>query len=371
VKVFKVCHIISGDLWAGAEVVTYNLFKGLLKHQDIESSTIVLNEGRLSEEIRGLGIPVYVVNEREKSFLSLVSSIREVIRKMRPDVIHSHRYKENILAYIASRTKNGIRLISTQHGMPEVYGEKKNLRHRSISSMNFFLLSKCFHAVVAVSRDIQGILVTEYGFQNDRIRMIHNGIEIPKDPPAGREKGVFVIGSSGRLFPVKDYPLMVEVAKEVLKRIEEARFELIGDGPEMVKITALVKRYGLEKSFLLRGFEDSTSSFYSGIDIYLNTSVHEGIPMSVLEAMSHGIPVIAPKVGGLMEIIDEGVNGYLVEGRNAKDFAKRCVSLHENDMLRRRMGSAAQRKVASEFSMEHMAQRYYNLYMEEIKTHNH
>jgi len=205
--------------------------------------------------------------------------------------------------------------------------------------------------------------VEDLGFSRDRVIVIHNGVEVPLEMPVTAGKKFFVLGSAGRLVPIKDYPLMVEIAKEVSRETDRILFELAGEGPEMEKILRLVKRYGLEKSFLLRGFENNLSSFYSGIDLYLNTSIHEGIPMSVLEAMAHGIPVIAPKVGGLTEIIDDGVNGYLVEGRKVNVFAEKCISLYTNDTLRKEMGSAARKKIINEFSMEKMVREYYNLYM--------
>jgi glycosyltransferase involved in cell wall biosynthesis len=359
----RVCHIASGDLWAGAEVMTFNLLRGLMRFEDMDLSAIVLNEGRLAKEIRGLGIHVHIVDERKKSFLEICGKVRKLMVVNTPDIIHSHRYKENILAYLVSRTRRETKLITTQHGMQEIQRNGNSLKQSLVTKMNLLIMSRCFKKVIAVSEEMRKTFVEDLGFSRDRVIVIHNGVEVPLEMPVTAGKKFFVLGSAGRLVPIKDYPLMVEIAKEVSRETDRILFELAGEGPEMEKILRLVKRYGLEKSFLLRGFENNLSSFYSGIDLYLNTSIHEGIPMSVLEAMAHGIPVIAPKVGGITEIIDDGVNGCLVEGRNAKDFAKRCVSLYENDMLRKQMGSAARKKIINEFSMEKMVREYYNLYM--------
>lgn len=364
----RVCHIISGDLWAGAEVMTFHLLKGLRECNDLELSAILLNEGRLAKELRGLNISVEVFDESKMSFFQIILAIKKALNHRPPDVIHSHRYKENILAYLVSKTKKGIKLITTQHGMSEAEGNI-GLKHQLISKLNFFLLPRCFQNIVAVSKDIQKAFVNQYRFPEDKVKVIHNGIEIPEVSPIMKEKNSFVIGSSGRLFPIKDYPLMVEVAREILKKTNGIRFELAGDGPERLKIQDLIKKNGSGKIFHLRGFVDDISSFYKGLDLYLNTSIHEGIPMSVLEAMAHGVPVIAPKVGGLMEIIDDGVNGYLVDGRNVKDFVNRCIALFENDTLRKEMGSAARNKIINKFSMDQMAQKYYNLYLDVCKLH--
>ena len=134
----KVCHIISGDLWAGAEVMAYHLLKGLRPYGDLSITTaIVLNEGRLAEELRKQGITVNVVDESKSSFLNLFKIIKKILVQSPPDIIHSHRYKENFLAYLTSRSIHDIKLIVTQHGMPEVYGENSSLKQRLITKGNF------------------------------------------------------------------------------------------------------------------------------------------------------------------------------------------------------------------------------------------
>lgn len=278
--------------------MSYHLLKGLRAYNDLELSAILLNEGRLAEKVKKLGISVHVMDESKVSFLSILLKIRKILTRRHPDVIHSHRYKENILAYLMSRSIRHIKLIGTQHGMPEIYGGKTALRHRFTTKLNFFVLSKCFHRVVGVSQDIQEAFVQQHGFRENKVSVIHNGIEIPSTLPKKRIREAFVIGSSGRLFPVKDYPFMVEIAKTIREKTNHIRFQLAGDGPERPKLQQAIQGLGLNSAFELKGHTDDISGFYQGLDVYLNTSLHEGIPMSILEAMSFGLPVIAPKEGG-------------------------------------------------------------------------
>jgi glycosyltransferase involved in cell wall biosynthesis len=362
----NICHLISGDLWAGAEAMTLHLLKGLLRFDDLQLSAILFNEGKLAQKVRELNIPVVVVNETEIPFLKTFLIAKKVLNQLRPNIIHSHRYKENILAYLLSKTQKSTSLIETQHGMPEMYEngtEKSSIQHRIVSKLNFFILSKCFQNIVAVSKDIQEIFINQYDFSRDKVKVIYNGINIPEDITPLPQKDSFIIGSSGRLFPVKDYSLMVEVAREISRQNSDIRFELAGDGPESGKLERLIEKYGLQRTFATRGFLDHVSVFYRRLDLYLNTSLHEGIPMSVLEAMSFSIPVVAPDVGGLREIIDDGVDGYLVGSRNPKDFAEKCLTLYKNRSLRKQMGSAARDKVLSKFSLENMVRQYYSLYV--------
>lgn len=365
----KVCHIISGDLWAGAEVMSYHLLKGLMKYGDVKLLAIVLNEGRLAEEIRRLNIPVHTLDETKKSFLQILRDIKKIVVENSPDVIHSHRYKENILAYLVSRSIHGLGLIGTQHGMPEVNGEAVSLKHRLITKCNLFLLSRYFDRVVGVSHDIRDVLIDKGHFREGKVRVIHNGIEIPETFPDRSNSSAFVIGSSGRLFPIKDYPFMVEIAKKVLGKTDNIRFQLAGDGPERSKIQALIESYGLNGTFELKGHVENVSAFYRGLDLYLNTSIHEGIPLSVLEAMANGLPVVAPKVGGLTEIFDDGVEGYLIRERDPAAFAEKCLLLYEDNLLRRKMSQAARERVKQSFSVEKMVQQYYNLYVDTVLDH--
>ena len=358
----RVCHIISGDLWAGAEVVDYHLLKNLKKNEDIELSAILFNEGKLAYEIRSIGIPVDVLDERKRNFLQLVRDAGKIVIQRSPDIIHSHRYKENILAFLSSKYKSGIRLVSTQHGMPEYIGTEPDKKYMLLQKLNSTLLSKSFRKVITVSNEMQRVFINRYGFPENKIAVIHNGTDIINKPTVKRDREVFIIGSMGRIFPVKDFSLMVEIAREVCKEEDKIRFELAGDGPDREKIIDLIERYRLGNFFLLNGFVENLFNFYDNIDLYLNTSLHEGIPMSILEAMSYEIPIVAPNVGGMKEILNDGIEGYLVDGRDPKVFADKCLKLYKDKLLRQSMGFSAKEKVQNEFSNERMAREYFGLY---------
>ena len=358
----RVCHLVSGDLWAGAEVMGFQLLKSLKDFNDLDLSVIVLNRGRFAAEIENIGIPVDVVDEKQFGFTQLLERVKALIKKKRPDVIHCHLYKLNILAFLAARGKNAASLVSTQHGMPEFIGRKWNLKYFALNRINFFLLSRWFHATVAVSNNVRKALVEQYGFNEKRTFLIYNGAQESDAQSKERTGKNFTIGAAGRYFPVKDFPFMVEIARNALEMESAIRFEIAGDGPEKNRVAEMIRRYGIEESFLLRGFLDDVVPFYTGIDVFMNTSVHEGLPMSILEAMAHGLPIIAPEVGGLGEIIEDGVQGFLIKGRDPKVFANRCVQLYKDKQLRRQMGLAARKRMETVFSNRRMANDYFELY---------
>lgn len=367
----KILHIISDDLWAGAEVMASTLLRGLCQYADVKLSVIVLNNGRLADDLRACNLNVLVLDEQQRSFPVLVRMTRNFVRSNSPHIIHSHRYKENLLAFLASIGTCNPALISTMHGLPEVFDNRPLLLARFKSKLNFYLLSSSFAKTVAVSSEISNRLLDHYGFDDVRVKVIHNGVPSQKincNKCTSESRPYFTIGSSGRLFPVKDFPLLVEIARIITDQEPEVRFELAGEGPVRAQLESLLKSYGLQGRFILRGHVEDMEPFYAGIDLYLNTSLHEGIPMTILEAMSRGIPVIAPRVGGIREIITSGENGFLINGRDPRIFAERCLQLYRDMQLRRVISVAAREKVVCEFTDVKMVDSYYRLYGETYRS---
>jgi len=353
--------LTSGDLWAGAEVMALRLISGLAEEKGVEISAVLLNEGKLARKLNNLGIPIDVVDETRSNFFQINKRIHEILRKFKPDIVHTHRLKENILGYLASR-KSGLEipLLCTQHGLDE---PQLRLKWKLLSRVNLYILSRHFRNIVAVSEDIRITLSEKYDLPSEKLVVIHNGTEIPEEVTPDRGNHPFTIGSAGRFFPVKDYPFLVEVAAEVNRYAKDIRFELAGEGPDFVTVIERIQRYGLQDVFFLKGFVESMSGFYNGLDIYINTSMHEGFPMSVLEAMSHGLPVVAPKEGGIKEAVTDGVHGFLIEGRDPKRYAQKCLAIYQDRNMRQIMGTASKEKVAREYSIKTMAGKYHELYM--------
>ncbi len=358
-----VCHLISGDLWAGAEVMAFHLLQGLHRRRDIDLFVIVLNRGTLSDRLQQEGISTCIISETAHSFQAIVRLAWRMVAKREPQVLHSHRYKENALAYLVSLAlRRRVALIATQHGMPEHGGGWRSAVSRLKSNANLRLLESKFSSTVAVSADIKASLVREHGFAADAVEVIHNGVISAPGSARPARGETFTIGSAGRLVPVKDFRLMVEIAHLLKERGRKIRFELAGDGPMRPEIEQLVADRGLAEEFAILGFVEDIDSFYRGLDVYVNTSLHEGIPMSVLEAMSRGIPVVVPDVGGLKEIVADGVGGFAVSDRSADAFAQRCSALYDDAGLRESMSREARQVVAERFSNDRMVDEYAALY---------
>ncbi len=352
--------IASGDLWAGAEAVVYELCAGLKEHTPSDITAVFLNEGVLADRCREAGILTYVIDEKNNNFFMLTKRIINLASQIQPHVIHTHRYKENMMALIMKVFLRNVHLVSTVHGRFEHQG---GLKQMILNMLNAFIMGRFFSSVVAVSHDLSGHLCHELHIPDSKIQCVINGIaifgEAKKDLMAGEN---ITIGSAGRLFPVKDYSLMVDIARDLCRRKNQYRFVLAGNGPDMEPLKCKIREYGIEERFQLLGHVQDMERFYRSIDVYLNTSRHEGMPVTVLEAMSHGIPVVAPYLGGLKELVSDGQDGYLVRQRSSSVFADVLVKLTEDRECARIMGERARQKIEKGFSSKKMVQDYLALY---------
>jgi len=365
-----VLHIFSGDLWAGAEVMIYNLLSKLKEESNLKIIALSLNEGILAGKLRDAGIETYVIPEAYNSFAQILLKAYNLLKKRKVDIIHSHRYKENILAFLLSRTTGAKRLITTMHGLSEPSLLTQNEKHKTrlTTRLNYFILINFFTHVVAVSQDIKKILIEKYKFKPEKLEVIYNGIPIPStsislDPSAHSSNGFFHIGTVGRMVPVKDFDLFLEVAAELKKVTERVRFSILGDGPLKAWLLKKAKELKIKDDVEFLTPRIDPYPYYHEIDLYLNTSLHEGIPLSMLEAMSCGKAVVAPKVGGIPEIISHGMEGYLIEERIPGMFSDLCNELIKDKWKMKKIGIMAKRKIMNLFSDTKMANRYHDLYL--------
>ncbi len=363
-----VLHIFSGDLWAGAEAMVFNLLDRLKDDPGLKIIALSLNEGILTGRLRDAGVEVHTIPEAENSFLKIFLKALNLFKGKKIDVIHSHRYKENLLALLLAKTMGVKRLVSTLHGLAEPPIQQDGKNSASLKTkMDYFILKRYFSRVIAVSQEMKKTLVQKHHFREEMVEVIYNGISIPSCPPPPAPRPPTPaprthIGTVGRMVPVKDFDLFLEVAAEVVRENDRVRFSILGDGPLKQHLVDRAKKLGIGNYLDFLSPTPDPFPYYYSLDLYLNTSLHEGIPLSVLEAMACGKPVVAPSVGGIPEIISHGEHGLLVEGRKPRDFVYSCLKLVQDNDLRIAMGESASKRIGSRFESLNMAQCYSKLY---------
>lgn len=324
-KNLRVLHVISGDLWAGAEVQAYTLLSQLHSHCHLK--VILMNPGRLHEECRALGIDVDVFDENQFNGLQLVRRLYQAICAFRPDIIHTHRQKENILGTLAGRLAGCKCSVRTSHGAPEF--ESKGVRKLRVK-LDQWIGRHWQATVIAVSDDLAKQL--ERIYPTHHIAVIHNGINesllAAQAGPSPFEAGLLHIGIIGRLEPVKRVDLFLEAIPLILNKAaaSDFRFHVIGDGKRRAELEAKAQALGIRDHVTFHGHRSDIPSCLAGLDVLVMCSDHEGTPMVALESLALGTPVVAHNVGGLTEILS-GQPALLVDDHSAQGYANAVTAV--------------------------------------------
>src|SRR6267378_4908214 len=172
----KVLHIISGDLWGGAESQALTLLTSLATFERLSLAVALMNEGRLAQELRRVGIPIMVLSERELGVLSLFNRLRRQICDWAPDIVHTHREKENVLGALANRMAHGAVCVRTVHGLPEPNVATTSLiKRRVVRFLDKLTATYLQDSIICVSNDLRDRLSNEY--PAERLVAIENGID--------------------------------------------------------------------------------------------------------------------------------------------------------------------------------------------------
>ena len=350
------------------------LLRALSLDPGIKPVALVLNEGHLSQVLKAGNIETVVLPESASSFAILLRKAYRCFAGQSIDIIHSHGYKENVFSCCLAKMIGTNLLYSTIHGLPETAqssGILKAIKYKALMQLSYGLLKRERIGICAVSRDICKVLVQREGFRETQVEVIHNGIDVADWEhfrPFPRIDERVHIGTVGRMAPVKRFDRFLAIAAEVVKQNQNVRFSILGDGALKEELALLIKRLALEGSVTLETPQKDPRGYYHSLDIYMNTSDHEGIPLSILEAMASKKPIIAPRVGGIPEIIRHGQEGYLVDGGRPDEFSRYCLALSEDGSRCRTMGEKANQTVTSRFSSKTMSNAYRTLYEGGIRS---
>jgi glycosyltransferase involved in cell wall biosynthesis len=321
-----VVHIASGDLWAGAEVQLFNLACTLDADPQIRLFVILLNPGRLAERLQERGVSVQVFDEGRLNAGQVFTRVYRFLKQVRPDIVHTHRQKENVIGAIAARL-TGAKSVRTVHGAEEHRPQAWQWRRRLQKTIDRVCARHLQAAVVAVSHELRDALGPRQ--QQDKLHVVENGLDIDRLHQTaalrvewpGRSDAVKV-GLVGRLVPVKRVDIFLTAAQILCTRYPGVfQFYVFGDGPLMEETREDIARRGLQHQVLLMGFTDPIAPYLARLDLLCITSDHEGLPMNLLEALGLEVPIIAHAVGGIPQALDEGRCGTLVHRQQAQAYA--------------------------------------------------
>lgn len=322
--------------------------------------------GTWGEALSTEGTPVRVLNRQPGFHPGLGMRLRAVARDTGATVLHCHQYSPFVYACLARTMSPGLRLIFTEHGR---LNDAPPSSKRRVANPALGLLAT---RILSVSHDLKRHMVAE-GLPASRIDVVHNGIDVgPRPSPemradVRRALGVTadtcVLVTIARLDPVKDLGTLIRAVAALRAASQPVALVIVGDGPERQSLESLVADLSLQAVVTLLGHRDDARRWLAGGDIYVNSSISEGVSLTLLEAMAAGLPVIATSVGGTPEVID-GTSGRLVPPRDSGSLAAEILTLVRDGDARAAHGRAARHRVESSFTLDAMIEAYARLYDE-------
>lgn len=321
------------------------------------------NEGAWAEEVDAHGITVSALNRPPGFHPLLGRKVAALARRHRATVIHAHHYSPFVYSCCTRLAGLTTPIVFTEHGRLSDAGpsSKRRIANRFLSGM----AAQTF----GVSNDVRLHLVGE-GFPPDAVGVIYNGIDVgPAPSPAERASvrqtlgiadDVVVLGTIARLDPVKDLSVALRAVENASSDVRLLLL-VIGDGPERVALEAEAAALGLGNRVRFLGHRDDARRWLAGCDVYLNTSVSEGVSLTILEGMAARLPVLATAVGGTPEVVDDTC-GVLVPARDARACADGLRRIGRDRCMRATLGDAGRRRVESQFTLDRMVDEYAAVY---------
>jgi L-malate glycosyltransferase len=316
----------------------------------------------------------YIDGTQAKNLPSLARSLKDIPLRLPISLIHSHQYSANYLTYwikkLNKKNWGKTNIIMTCHGWIE-----NNFQDRISTFWDFFTYRIAKGLIAVCSKDEQRLHKKTKG---KLITCIKNGVDIPADVDrrgeilAMKEKYCIpqdkvILAIIGRLSPEKRMDVFIRFAKELLEIRRDVHFLIVGKGNEEYKICDLIAEFGIEKNVTLTGFVQEIATIYAMIDILMLTSDTEGTPRVVLECMANRKSVIATNVGGLKEIIDNGINGVLLERGAYASMANIANRLLNDRAALTKQRNEAYAKIVELFSIQKMQELIEKFYFDVLQ----
>jgi sugar transferase (PEP-CTERM/EpsH1 system associated) len=360
-----VAHVLHSLGVGGTENGVANVIRAL--GRGFRHSVVVMTESGPTAHRLPADVTVHEIRKRPGIDPGAFARLVSALRRLAPDIVHSRNWSA-FDAVPAARLAGGAALVHGEHGRaitdPHGHNRRRNLARR--------LLSPLVSRFVTVSFDLRRWLTQVVGIPERKVLTIHNGVDTTRFADDGREAArrtlgvaddVVVVGTVGRLDPVKDQLGLLEAFAHVGPGGPRALLVVVGDGPCREALAIRAARADLAGRVRLLGERDDVPTVLRALDVFALPSIAEGISNTILEAMASGLPVVATRTGGNPELVEDGVTGTLVTVGAVADLAQGLRAYVGDPHLRALHGKAGRHRAVDEFSLDRMASRYRDLYL--------
>lgn len=360
-----ILHVIDTTGPGGAETIFIDLATRLPREK-YRPVVVIRGKGWVYEELCRRGIEPLLMDAKGSFNWRFLSGLVRLIRTEKVDLIQSHLLGSNLYCSLAGLiTRRPV--VATFHGVVD-FGGKERLRGIKYAAINAGASS-----IVAVSNDLRSEIIGSTSLNPEKIKLVYNGISTAgyKRPRSRllREKygwsdKEIVIGSLGNIRPAKGYDILLRTAALLEKSPRSYRFVIAGQGKGALyeELLQLRDELGLQDRVLFLGFIDDAAEFLSNLDLFLSTSISEGLPLSAIQAMVAGRPLVATRCGGYEELITDGENGVLVAIGDSRAIAAAVDRLAAETGLQERLAHQAEKYATETFDLDVMLAEYQKIY---------
>lgn len=357
----KILHINTERTWRGGEQQTLYLLRSLIDRR-ISCHLVCQAESPMAQKALEAGVEVFPIAMRGEVDLPASLRIRKLITRHGYGIVHSHTSHAHTLAFFASLGCRTCRLVTRRVD----FSIFRN-RFLPINGIKYRFMADYY---IAISHQIKQVMVND-GIAAERIFVAHSGIDLQRFArvagnhlvdefnlkPAER-----VVINVAHLAGHKGQKYLVGAIPHVLAAIPNVRFFIIGKGELMSELQALSVSLGIGHALTFTGFRNDVGAFYKIADLFVMSSVQEGLGTAILDALALGIPVVAANAGGIPEVIKDGETGRLVEAANPQALAKGIIEMLSNVDQARAMARRGQDNVKAEFSIDAMVENNLAVY---------
>lgn len=365
-----VCHLLHSLNVGGAEVLVARIARRLSNRYRFVFAC--LDElGPLGEQLRDDGFVVDVLGRNSGLDLGCARRLSRFLRSHGVEVLHAHQYTPFFYALASRVFRSYPPVLFTEHGRwhPD-YPRRKRI------VFNRIFLRRHDH-VIGVGEAVRQALINNEGISAERVKVIYNGVNSTEFVGGGRSDARRALGIGdrddvviqvARLDALKDHFTALRAIERLTAARPTLQLLLVGEGPERRAIEAEIDRRGLQNHVRLLGLRSDVAQLLTAADAFLLSSVSEGIPVTVIEAMLAELPVVSTRVGGVDEVVKSEVTGLMAAAGDDATLAEALDRLLSNESLRRQMGQAGRQRATELFSEQQMHESYAQLYREMLSV---
>jgi glycosyltransferase involved in cell wall biosynthesis len=319
------------------------------------------DEGAWAPGLRARGVEVIALHRQAGFRPGIGRAIARLAAERSVSLLHCHQYSPFVYGVIAARWNRRLKMVYTEHG--RLSDAPPSMKRKLVNP----LLSASGGAIVAVSEELRQYMIASC-FPASRVSVVRNGIpplamatgldRIRARRALGLDGEALVFMTVARLDPVKDLQTLLEAFAVVRRGQPAARLVIVGDGPERQALAARARHGDLAGAVDFTGYTSEVRGLLPAADVYVSSSISEGISITILEAMAAGIPIVATAVGGTPEILAGSRGGILVPSRDPDGLATAMLWLAGDAARRDAMGAAARVRLTEAFTMERMIDDY-------------